>query len=663
MKTKNAIKDAMMALYGRNRKDKEIESICQQIPDSPQGVAEKDFLYGYIDKEDVEHRGHIEDNEMLKNFFNTYPDVKDLVDKLLCIVRGWSRHASAFVISTLDIGDTRVPTMAMYDNKMGEKINVTQYNAKMCEKSGLVKADILGLKTLSMVTDCVNLVKEKFGIDYLEEDNDGMNLVYRLPEDEGVYADFYNRKTDSSFQFNSGVIKGAVKQFVPTERAHLSTMTALMRPGAMDAMIKDDISAAQWYMDVRQGKRQPFYIHPDLEPILKDTYGVIVYQEQVMKVLVDLCDYSLEATDRIRDAIAKKKHGVMMKAFDRIREATAKRGWTNAQSDALCNTIMAFSRYSFNLSHSYAYAELGYITMYLKHHHPLEWWSAVLNNEDKEEKVRGFISLLGEQVKPPSLKKPSDKFLVVEDHITAPISAVKGVGPAAYKELAAKGPFVDLVDYITRVTHSKVNKGVIEALVKARAADSMMDKAIPKYADRKNKFLEDYAVLRGGKIKWKDEVKESHPLKIFFLEKDVNKTFNKHLLSDKDVRSFLTNKWPTLKETGRQGIPFMMSKTPIINNLSIAEGLLKQDHKDSVGMIMLYEGSKVKKGISKKTGKPYHFLNVTLSDGYNIVECTDWNRKSTLKYPKQSIVYVKGTLREGFRSPVSITIKDIEVIE
>ena len=113
-----------------------------------------------------------------------------------------------------------------------------------------------------------------------------------------------------------------------------------------------------------------------------------------MQVLVDICGYSLEDTDQIRAAIAKKKHDVMMKAFERVREATAERGWTPEQSDALCLTIQAFSRYSFNRSHSHCYAELGYITMYLKHHHPLEWWSAVLNNEGKEEKTRAFVALL-----------------------------------------------------------------------------------------------------------------------------------------------------------------------------------------------------------------------------------------------------------------------------
>lgn len=664
MKTKNAIKDAMMAIYSRNRRDFEIDALCKTIPDSPQGVDEKDFLYGYTDKEGIYHKGEFEQNEMLQNFFDTYPDVKSLVDSMLGIVTGWSRHASAFVISTLELRDGRMPTLTMFDNGMGEKIHVTQYDGKMCENTNLVKADILGLNTMSMVTDCVNLVKNK--VNYLEEDENGMALIYRLPEDEKIYGDFCLRKTDSSFQFNTNVVKGAVQQFMPTERGHLAIMTALLRPGAMDAIMEKekgkDISATQWYMDVRMGKRKPKYIHPDLEPLLNETYGIIVYQEQVMKILVNICGYTLEETDRIRDAIAKKRHEVMMAAFDRIREATAKRGWTPEQSTALCNTIQAFSRYSFNRSHSHAYAELGYITMYLKHYHPLEWWAAVLNNEGKEEKIRKFIALLGDIIKPPSLKSPSDKFEVDNGYITAPISAIKGVGPAAVTELVAKGPFKDIEDYVDRVEHRKVNKGVIEALVKARAADSMMDKTLVSYADRKLDFLNQYTKFRNSKIAWKPDVKETDPLKIFFLEKESNKTFNKNLLSDKEVVAHLKTKWPNLIPTGKSGIPFLNGNVPVINNVKIAEGLIDKDHKAEVGMIMVFEGSNIRKGVSKKTKKPYHMLNIRLSDGYSTVECADWNRKKPLKYADNSIVYVKGTLKKGYKQSVGINLKEIELI-
>lgn len=682
MKTKNAIKDAMAAIYGRNRNDFEIAAVCDTIPDSPQGVEEKDFLYGYTDSEGDEHKGHLEENEMLRNFFNTYPEVKDLVDSLIGTVRGWSRHASAFVISTINLREGRVPTMRMWDNGMNNYIQVSQYNAKMCEKSKLVKADILGLNTLAMISDCVKLVKDK--INYLEEDEKGVALIYRLAEDEKVYTDFYNEKTDSSFQFNTPVVKAACKKFIPTKRADLSVMTALLRPGAMDAMmdigvmknsksVKRDeqhneqlLSATEFYMKVKQGEEQPLYIHDDLIPMLQETYGVIVYQEQVMEILVKICRYTLEETDRIRDAIAKKKHDVMMAAFERIRSATKIRGWSTEQSDMLCDTIMAFSRYSFNRSHSHAYAELGYITMYLKAHHPLEWWSAVLNNEDKEEKVRHFITLLGDIVTPPSMKNPSDIYSVQGSNIVAPVSAIKRVGTAAVSELTKKGPFKDLEDYIARVEHGKVNKGVVEALIKGRAADSLMDQSIADYGQRKLKFLSDYNRLRGGKVAWNPEILSTDPVVMFFQEKDVNKTFNKNILSDPLLRASILSKMPSLEKTSSRHIPFTQKvgqkSVPVISSVRVAEGLIEKEFTEDIGMIMLFTSSNVKKGISKKTGNPYSFLNVVLSDGFTQAEAVLWKREKPLKLKENTFVYVRGTLTKGYKNSVSITLKEIEPI-
>jgi DNA polymerase-3 subunit alpha len=367
MKTKNAIKDAMWAVYGRNRNDPEVKAVCDSIPDSPQGVDEQDFLYGYTDQEGTYHQGQLELNEMLQAFFQQRPEIETIVKRLIGSIRGWSRHASAFVISTLPLSEDRVPTMRMTDKDL-DFITVTQYDATMVEKCGLVKADILGIKTLAMTTDCIHLVKTNHSDNLLEEEK-GVPLVYRLPEDAGVYLDFYNKDTDSSFQFNTELIKGYVQEFCPTSRKHLADLTALCRPGALDAPIMDT-TATQYYIDVRNGKREIEYLHKDLEPILKDSNGIYCYQEEIMSFLVNIVGYSWEESDAIRSAIAKKKHEVIMSTFARIRESCAKRGWAKEAIETMCQQIMAFSRYSFNKSHSYAYAELGYITMYLKHHYP-----------------------------------------------------------------------------------------------------------------------------------------------------------------------------------------------------------------------------------------------------------------------------------------------------
>jgi len=664
MKTKNAIKDAMWALYGRNRKDFEIDAVCKTIPDSPQGTPEKDFLYGYEDQEGDYHKGQLDTNEHLQNFFNTYPDIADMVKRLIGIVRGLSRHASAFVTSTLDLPSERLPTLKMYDKGMGERISVTQYEAKMCESVGLVKADVLGLKTLSVVTDAVKLVN----VDYLKSDESGVNLIYRLPEDEAVYVDFFNKKTDSSFQFNSGVIKACLSDYVPACREDLSALTALKRPGAMDAIVEDGVSADKWYEDVRQGKREMKLIHPDLAPIIGNSNGIFVYQEQVMKCLVDICGYTLEETDVVRSAIAKKKQDVMMATFEKIRENTAARGWTPEQADQLCHTILAFSRYSFNRSHSYAYAELGYITMYLKHYHRLEWWASVLNNEDNEDKLRYYISLLGDLIKPPSMKNPEKRFVIRDGSIVSPINVVKSVGPSSYEELTQKGPFTDIQDYCDRVNHTKVNIGVVSQLIKARAADEFMAD-ITDYTSARFQFMADYKAARSktaGKpieSNFKAELNERDPLAMFLMERDANKAFNKSLLADPAIMDSVTDRWKGFKKTGRKGIPLMLGDTPVLTNVNIAVGLLEKDFEKEVGMVLLYDGSAVRKGKSKKTGRDWCVCSIDLSDGFITVEGSDWNRTKALKWPINSLVYVRGTLKAGWKAPICLNIQEIELIQ
>ena len=664
MKTKNAIKDAMFALYGRNRNDPEVRAICDSIPDSPQEVHdEHDFLYGYTDQEGNYNAGQVEVNKQLANFFSTYPDVEKMVKKLIGTIRGWSRHASAFVISTLDLSADRVPTMVMKDKELGN-IVCTQYDAGMVEKCGLVKADILGIKTLTAVSDCVQIVKHK--VNYLEE-MDGVPYIYRLPEDDTIYADFFNKDTDSSFQYSTELIKGMVQEFKPVCRKDLMDFTAVARPGALDAPFYDT-TAAQYYMDVKNGVRPFKCLHEDLEPILKSSHGVFVYQEEVMRFLVEIAGYTWEESDIIRGAIAKKKQDVIMATYDKIRKSCRARGWDDEAIETVCQQIQAFSRYSFNKSHSYSYSELGYITMYLKHHHPLEWWASTLNvHIDDENKVRHYISKLGDLVRPPSLKYPTDKFEVREingeRYIVTPLSAIKGVGPAVVRELCAKGPFPTLEDFVTRIDHAKVNSGGISYLIKGRAADDMMDMSIPVYSDRRREFIETYKKLRKKEIKLQPEVFLFDPLSIFLMEKEYNQAFNKHLLLNKDIVDVIKSKWPALKETGRPGVPLMMGDVPVLSTIKVAEGLLKSGLDKEIGMILLYESSEFTKGISKKSGRPWSKVAVYLSDGYATLECTDLDRKSALGWAKNSIVYVRGKLKAGWRTPVNLMIEEIERVE
>jgi len=667
MKTKNAIKDAMWALYGKNRKDLNVEAVCRLIPDSSQGIDEYDFIYGFTNKEGEYTPGLVETVPEVAAFFKQFTQVEEMVGRLVGLVRGWGRHASAYVVSTVDLSSERIPTMKMYDKFLGKMVNVTQCSASMVEDAGLVKADILGVTTIQSISDCIKLVKERTGIDYLEEDDKGTALIYRLPEDQAVYRDFYNKRTDSSFQFNTALIKGYIQQFAPSQREHLSAMTALCRPGTLDApfvndeiSLEDGVSAAQYYMDVRNGKRKLSYLHDDLATCTSN--GVFVYQEEVMKFLVDYAGYTLEESDRVRGAIAKKKAEVMMEAFDRIRINTAKRGWTPEQAQVVCDQIQAFARYSFNRSHSRCYGETGYITMYLKNKHKLEWWAAELNNNmDKEDKVRGYMTLLGNIVDPPSVKNPSRDFEIHDKIIVAPISVLKRVGDACVDELVKKGPFSSLDDYVARVKHNKVNIGHFSSIIKGRAADCLMDKDLD-YDEARLKLMSDYVSKRKCKP-FKEELLKVDPMSIFLMERETNKCFNKTLLKDKKLLKTITTAVPKFNITGRSGVPLSNGSIPVLANLTVAKGLVDKDHDQAVGMVMLFEGSSLKRGISKKTGKPYKMVKIELSDGYASTECVWWDRDKALNLPINSIVYVRGQLKTGWNTPVSITIEDLEIIK
>jgi DNA polymerase-3 subunit alpha len=655
MKTKNAIKDAMMALYGRNRNDPEVKVVCESIPDSPQGVDEFDFLYGYVDQEGIEHKGLVQDNELVANFFKNRPEIEQMVKKLIGSIRGYSRHASAFVISTLDLSSDRVPTMQMDDKELGT-ITVTQYDAPMIEKIGLVKADILGIKTLTMTSDCIELIKKNHNVDMLEESN-GVPLIYRLPEDKGVYEDFYKRDTDSSFQFNTELIKGYAREFCPLKRADLATMTALCRPGALDAPLYDT-TAAQYYIDVRNGKRSVEYLHSDLEPILKDSNGIFCYQEEVMAFLVNIVGYSWEESDMIRSAIAKKKHEVIMATFDKIRKSCFARGWTKEAVETVCQQIMAFSRYSFNKSHSYAYGELGYITLFLKRNYPLEWWCSVLNNEDNEDKIRKFIGKLADKITPPSLKEPKQQYVIANNKIVSPVSSIKGVGPSVVNELVLKGPFASIEDFMSRIDHTKVNIGHVSAFIRSRAADDFMDKNLPTYAEQRAAFMRRYKNLRKSKVEFKDDLKDTRPLSLFLQEREANQSFNKTLLENKDIMLELKAKWPALQLTGRKALPMLMKDVPILLNVKLAEMYIEKEYTDTVGMVLLFDSSSFSQGISKK-GRHWSKLSVMLSDGNRIIEAVNWDATKALGWSKDTLVYVRGNLKKGWKTPASIDIIEI----
>lgn len=656
-KVKSAIKEAMFAVYGRNRNDPEIKVLCDTIPDSPQGLDEKKFVYGYIDNEGVFNEGEIQRNELLRGFFEQYPDIEKLVKRMIGLPANIGRHASGFVISTIDLAKERVPLMLVLDHDAG-LINVTQYSAGMVEKCGLIKADILGVKTVDVVADCVAMVKERHGIDLLQEDNKGVAFIYRLPEDADVYEDFYRKKTDSSFQFNTDLVKGFLPEFHPTKRSHLSHLTALCRPGALDVEAIPGVSATRYYIDVQNGIRDIEYIHPDLEHILKETNGTVCFQEQLMEILVKFCGYTLEESDQIRSAIAKKKRDVMVKAFERVRVETLKIGWTLEQAEKLCDVLTAYSNYSFNLSHSRAYSELGYITMWLKRHYSLEWWCSELNHSD-EDKIRKYTPILGKIIRSPLLTAPSDKWSIVDNKIIAPLSAVKGIGPGCVAELVRRGVPNSFTDFVNKTIGVRFTSGHFVASIKARAIDCFIDPS-KDYMQQRIEIIKTYEQMRKKDLG--NEIKTLDPFDVFLMERETNKCFNRTLLSHELIAPMLQKRWPALSPTKSKSIPFLMGDIPVMADVHAAEVLLEKGISVNVGFIGLFKGSSFKSGVSKK-GRQWQKVDVILSDGIQDIECLQWDAKKALGKRIDTIMYVLATLQKGWRGKPCLEIIEMDFFD
>jgi hypothetical protein len=183
------------------------------------------------------------------------------------------------------------------------------------------------------------------------------------------------------------------------------------------------------------------------------------------------------------------------------------------------------------------------------------------------------------------------------------------------------------------------------------------------YPTARLKFIEDYKRMRGGKAKLQEDISNIDPLAIFLMEKQYNQAFNKSLLAEKHVVDGIMSKWPALRATGRPGIPFFMGKTPIIGSIKVAEGLLNKGKEEmEVGMILLYEKSEFKRGISKNN-REWSRVSVLLSDGYTTIECTDWKGKAALGWPKNSVVYVRGELKAGWKTPACINVVELVPVE
>lgn len=414
------------------------------------------------------------DAEMtLERAMELQPDLKRLassdpkIAKLLEFsksLEGLSRHASTHAAGVVIAPSKLTDYVPLYRTNKDE--TVTQYDMKGIEEIGLLKMDFLGLRTLTVIQDTVQMVKEKEGIE-IDIDNIPLN-------EPKVFELFASGETTGLFQFESAGMRDYLRKLKPDSLTDLAAMNALYRPGPLDAYMVDE------YIDRKKGKKVS-YEHPKLEKILKETYGVIVFQEQVLEIAKELAGYTLGKADILRKAMGKKDAELMAGEKEEFIKGAVAHHIDRPTAGRIFEQIATFGRYGFNKAHSVGYACLAYQTGYLKAHWPVYFMAASLTSEmGNTDRVVTLIleaQRVGLEVLPPDVNKSFAGFRVESDKIRYGLGAVKNVGLGAVEALAVaretKGEFKSLFDFARKADPRAANRRMVESLVLAGAFDRL----------------------------------------------------------------------------------------------------------------------------------------------------------------------------------------------
>src|SRR3954467_437219 len=412
----------------------------------------------------------IEGEPRLQAARDTEPVVKRAFD-IAMKLEGLHRHASTHAAGIV-IGDRPLSELVPMYRDPKSQLPVTQFNMKWVEQAGLVKFDFLGLTTLSVLQTAVKLVARR-GID--------LNLLSIPLDDAKAYAMLARGETVGIFQVEGQGMRRALIDMRPDRFEDIIALVALYRPGPM--------ANIPTYCARKHGRELPEYIHPKLEPVLRETFGVIVYQEQVMEAARRLSGYSLGEADLLRRAMGKKIRSEMAAQRTRFVEGAVKDGVEKGQAEAIFELLARFADYGFNKSHAAAYALVAYQTAYMKANYPVEFLAASMTyamaNTDKLAEFRSEAQRLGIKVEPPSINRSGVMFDVEGNTIFYALAALKGVGTQAVRSIVeARGdkPFRDITDFASRVNPRAINKRVLESLAASGAFDALEKKRARVYS-------------------------------------------------------------------------------------------------------------------------------------------------------------------------------------
>ncbi len=594
----------------------------------------------------------------LKAFYNGDRDVRELLDiamKLEGNARNIGTHAAAVVI-----GDQPLTEYVPLGRVSGKTDIITQWSMGDVEASGLLKMDFLGLRNLTILSKAIEIIQQTTGTEL---------DIMRLPlDDKKTFALLQRGETKGVFQLESGGIRDLLQRMKPDHFHDIIATNALYRPGPLEGGMVDD------YVAVKHGRKKPEYLHPVLEEILSETHGVMVYQEQVMRILNRLGGIELASAYTCIKAISKKKEAMIAANEEQYMKGATEKGLSVKQAQEMWQMILKFAGYGFNKSHSTAYALLAYQTAYLKAHYPVEFMAALLSGDIPGRNFKHKDSLIEHiedctrmeiEVVPPDINHSNVDFSVADKKIYFGLSAIKGCGGSASESIVAArakgGPFKDIFEFCERVDPTECGRSTIETLIKAGAFDStganraqlmaVVEKAIQSGATT-------LADRRSGQMNFFEELEEATPTtKKSIGLPDIPEFPDKtKLMMEKEVIGTFLSAHPMVEYKDR------LAKLCSHSTSQLKE-VTKRSEVIVGGMI-----SSIKLAVTRdpKPGQPSKYANFDLEDMDGNVRCICWPSSYELYGPMivpEAVVIMRATVDKRGEDEVNLLANEIIPIE
>lgn len=598
----------------------------------------------------------LEEVDEFKELYGTDESGKRLIDlarKLEGVARHASTHACGVVISAEPL-DTLVPLQHPTQN---DKSIVTQYEMHAIEDIGLLKMDFLGLKNLSIIEDTL---KRIYAITKQNID------IERIPlDDEKVYKLLQEGDCTGVFQLESGGMRRYLKQLKPTEFEDIIAMVALYRPGPMELIPE--------YIARKHGKKKIIYLHPKLKPILQNTQGICIYQEQLMQIARDLAGFSMAEADVLRKAVGKKIESLLLEQKEKMVGGMTANGIEPKVANQLWEWVLPFARYGFNRSHSAAYAMISYQTAWLKANYPVEFMSALLTAERNDvERIAFFIEevrKMGIEVLPPDVNESFAFFSAVpgKNQIRFGLLAIKNVGEgivaSIIQERKGNGAFQSIQDFISRVASKDLNKKSMESLIKAGVFDQFGERnQLLTNMDRLLQIAREHQRMRENGQKGLFDALPAEPVPAIALEAAPAAQEQDMLTWEKELLGLYVSSHPlrgikNILESRALAIRGLEEVSREIDRTKQPFQFQKQRERLRIGGII----SSIKKVITKM-GKPMLFMGVEdLTDKIEVVVFPSVIERYPAALQQNKIVFITGRLdhRNGEKKFIAEEIEEI----